>query len=66
MSDPERNKVVYVTADSSKWAILDIPFGMIMPPMIDLHVPQVGTETFYCAEMYQLKVPSAVAKASRP
>ena len=67
--DPERNRVVYVTQDSSKWAVLDVPFGMITPPIIEIHQPMVGTDKFYYADCYQLRIPpeaEAEADSSRP
>lgn len=57
MTDPERNMVVYVTSDSSQWMVLDMKFGFISPPTIDLHVPQVGPLQFYNASSYGLHVP---------
>lgn len=59
----ERNRIVYVTADSSQWAAIDIPDGLIPPPTIDLHQPQVGTFTFYYADCYpSIRVPSEARK----
>jgi hypothetical protein len=57
MSEPERNKVVYVTPDSSQWVVMDVPFGMIMPPTVELHKPLVGPVVFYWAEGHSLPVP---------
>jgi hypothetical protein len=57
MSDPERNRIVYVTSDSSLWLAIDVPFGMITPPTIELHVPLKGSVTFYHSSGYQLRVP---------
>ena len=64
MSEPERNKIIYVTSDSSLWAVLDEPFGLISPPVIALHKPQVGTITFYNADSYQLRIPAEAKKAA--
>jgi hypothetical protein len=61
MSDPERNQIVYVTANSEQWVIINIPFGLISPPTIDLHLPQVGSVTFYHASGHKLPVPEVVA-----
>jgi hypothetical protein len=57
MSEPERQKIVYVTADSSQWMVLDKQIGLISPPTIELHRPLVGPVTFYYAECYQLPIP---------
>jgi hypothetical protein len=58
MSQPERNKIVYVTSDSLQWMILDAQEGLISPPMIELHRPLVGPVTFYYADCYdQLHIP---------
>lgn len=55
----ERNRIIYVTADSSQWAVIDIPDGLITPPTIDLHRPEVGPITFYFADCYpSLRIPS--------
>jgi hypothetical protein len=57
--DPERNQIVYVTGDNLQWAILDVPFGMIAPPTIEIHQPTVRSFTFYYADCYaELHVPS--------
>jgi hypothetical protein len=57
--DPERNKIIYVTADSSQWVVINIPFGMITPPTIELHIPLKGGVTFYYADCYpSLHIPS--------
>lgn len=53
-------RVAYVTADSSEWMVLESPEGMISPPMIEMHRPQVGTVIFYYASCYQLRVPEGV------
>ena len=57
MSDPERNRIVYVTADSSQWVVINVPFGLITPPTIELQRPLVGSILFYHASGYQLRVP---------
>ena len=72
MSDPvpERTEVIYVTADSSQWLRLDVPFGLISPPTfelpktIDLLKPLVGPVTFYDAECFQLPVPPAARQVA--
>jgi hypothetical protein len=64
-NEPERNKIIYVTADLSSWAILDEPFGLISPPTIELHEPQVGTVTFYNASSYQLHIPAEAKMAAK-
>lgn len=59
----ERNRIIYVTADSSQWAAIDIPDGMIPPPTIDIHQPLVGTAIFYLADCYPaLRIPSEALK----
>ena len=63
--EPERHRKVYVTSDSSLWLVLDEPFGLISPPTIELHRPQVGTVTFYDADGYQLRIPSEARKVAR-
>lgn len=60
MPDPERNVVIYVTADSSEWFRMDFPFGLITPPIIELHRPLAGAVRFYYAECYGLPVPEEV------
>ncbi len=64
--DPERNRVVYVTQDGTKWAVLDVPFGMITPPIIEIHQPTVATFKFYYADCYQLPIPREAEKAQYP
>ena len=59
MPDPERTNRIYVTADSSQWVRLSVPFGLIAPPTIELHKPLEGPVTFYDAEGYNLKIPIA-------
>lgn len=63
MKDPERNKIIYVTADSSYWMIIDVPFGMISPPTIELHRPHLGPITFQDAVGYQLPIPPEAKRA---
>jgi len=62
MKDPKRTEVIYVSADSSLYAKLSIPYGMISPPMIDIHQPEVGTFTFYHAICYNLPIPKDAKK----
>jgi hypothetical protein len=57
VSDPERGTWIYVTADSRQWLKLDLPFGLIAPPILELHQPLAGPVLFYYAEGYQLPVP---------
>jgi len=59
-----RNKVVYVTSDSSHWVIMDTPVGFISPPTMELHVPMQGACTFYYASCYQLRVPDEAKSAA--
>jgi hypothetical protein len=61
VSDPERNRAVYVTADSGRWLAIDFPFGLITPPSIELHQPMAGPVTFYLAESYRLPIPPEAA-----
>jgi hypothetical protein len=58
MSDRERGTWIYVTSDSQLWLKVDLPFGLIAPPTIDLHRPMVGLVKFYHADSYQLPVPA--------
>lgn len=53
-------RVAYVTADSSQWMVLESPDGLISPPTIELHQPQVGTVVFYYASCYELRIPEGV------
>lgn len=55
--EPERTEVVYVTPDSAQWARLSVPFGLVSPPMIDLHQLLRGPVRFYHADSYKLPVP---------
>jgi hypothetical protein len=64
MQDPERNRIVYVTADSSQWIVIDVPFGLITPPTIELHRPLVGAVMFYHASGHRLRVPAEAEPAS--
>lgn len=57
MSDPERTVAVYVTADSSAWARLSVPSGLITPPTIELYRPLAGPVVFYHASAHKLPVP---------
>jgi len=59
----ERNQVVYVTADSSGWLLIDFPFGLISPPTLELHQPLAGTVTFFWAELHRLKIPDEAKRA---
>jgi hypothetical protein len=59
--DPERMRVVYVTADSSQWMAVDVPFGLISPPTYELHRPLVGPVTFYDAKGHRLRIPREAA-----
>jgi hypothetical protein len=62
MTDPERTNRIYVTADSSQWARLSVPFGLIAPPTIELHKPLSGTIMFYDSDGYNLPVPTEARK----
>jgi hypothetical protein len=62
MSDPERNRIVYVTADSSKWVAINVPFGLISPPTIELYRPLAGPVMFYHADGHQLRIPPEASK----
>jgi len=61
--DPERNKIIYVTADSQQWVVINVPFGMIAPPTIEIAIPERGTVTFYHASGHRLRVPSEARRA---
>lgn len=73
MSNPERGRVVYVTsssllknkagADDEQWLIMDVPFGLITPPMVKIWRPMVGEVVFYHASSYQVPVPAAARLA---
>lgn len=56
MSDPERNETTYVTK-AGQVLYLNVPHGLVPPPMIDLHQPLAGPVTFFLAEAYRLPVP---------
>jgi hypothetical protein len=57
--EPERNKVIFVTADSSQWMVVNIPFGMILPPTIEVIQPLLTDPVvFYYAETHRLRIPS--------
>jgi hypothetical protein len=58
-----RVRIIYVTPDSHRWMMLDVPDGLITPPHIDLHVPVVGPVRFYYAQSYQLPIPLAARQA---
>jgi hypothetical protein len=56
--EPERGEWVYVTTETPPRVMrVDLPFGLIAPPTIDLHQPTVGPVTFYHASSYGLRVP---------
>ena len=57
MPEPERTRIVYVTADGSQWMRVDVPFGLITPPTFLLHKPLIGPVEFFDAESYNLSVP---------
>jgi hypothetical protein len=59
----ERNRVIYVTADASDWLAIDVPFGLITPPTIELHQPLVGSVEFYHADSYRLTIPKEAQPA---
>lgn len=58
ISDQDRNRIVYVTADSSQWLAIDVPFGLVCPPAIELHRPLIGSVVFLDADSYRLSIPS--------
>ena len=53
----ERNRVVYVTADQTDLVVIDFPFGLISPPILELHRPMAGAVQFFYAECYRLPIP---------
>jgi hypothetical protein len=57
-TEPERGRVIYVTADSSQWLVIEYPFGLITPPTIELHRPLQGAVIFYYAQCYGLAIPA--------
>jgi hypothetical protein len=57
MKDPIRNKTTYVTTDGKLALTLEWPFGLISPPVLELHAPLQGTVKFFHADSYQLDVP---------
>lgn|GEM_PF-3564185 len=59
---PERTAAVYVTSDSSAWARLDVPFGLVTPPVIELYKPMAGPVLFYHASAYRLAVPEEASR----
>lgn len=61
----ERFRAVYVSADSTQWASLDVPHGLITPPTIELHMPSVGTVTLYKASGHKLPVPEEAGTEGR-
>jgi len=58
----ERNRIVYVTSDASDWLAVDVPFGLITPPTIQLHRPLAGPVEFYHADSYRLPIPGEAAQ----
>jgi hypothetical protein len=63
MADPDRGQWIYVTADSSQWLRVNLPSGLIAPPVITLHQPLEGPVKFFCADAYQLPIPEAAKVA---
>ena len=63
MADPGRGQWIYVTADSSEWLRVDLPFGLIAPPTITLHRPLAGPVEFFYADAYKLRIPEAAKVA---
>lgn len=59
----ERNRVIYVTSDGSDWLAVDVPFGLIPPPTIQLHRPLAGPVEFYHADSYRLPIPDEATQA---
>jgi hypothetical protein len=56
MTDPKRSKVTYATADGKHALVVDFPFGLILPPTIETHIPLVGPVIFYWADCHHIKV----------
>ena len=65
MSDPGRNRVVYVTEDGTRWLAVDFPSGLIPPPAFELHEPLAGPVQFLFAECYGLPIPAAAGAAAQ-
>lgn len=63
MREPERSIVVYVTADSTRWLLIDVPSGLITPPVLALHKPFEGPADFFYASSYRLPVPAEAEAA---
>ena len=61
----ERYRVVYVTADSTQWAAIDVPDGLIAPPTIELHMPSVGPVSFFYASCHRLPIPEEAGTEGR-
>lgn len=58
MAEPARSRVVYVTNDGTgRWLVLDVPFGLVAPPTLEIHKPLEGPVEFFYAQCYGLPVP---------
>lgn len=54
-----RQMVAYVTLNEPQYRVtLDLPHGLIPPPFVELHEPQVGPLRFYHAVAYALEIRS--------
>jgi len=63
MTEPARSRVVYVTNDGTgRWLVLDVPFGLITPPTLEIHKPMEGAVEFFYAQCYGLPVPAEALK----
>jgi hypothetical protein len=53
----ERGRAIYVTQPAGEWVAIDLPFGLVPPPILELHKPMAGPVPFYHAEGYRLPIP---------
>lgn len=60
----ERTQWTYVSGNSRLAVYIDAPVGLILPPILALHRPEVGEVTFYQAEAYGLPDYSGSAAGS--
>lgn len=56
MADPVRSQVTFATRDGSQALVVDAPAGIILPPVIEAHVPLRGPLVFYYASAYKIPV----------
>lgn len=54
----------YATKDGARWLTLTAPDGLIPPPTIQLHQPEVGAVWFYYAEVYGITRPAPAGAAA--